>query len=136
MDLCTIGDALKLCPNCGATWCSIDDLLSDPGVVLIGYQPHFEQLQVGLLYFNHSCGGTFTISAHAFEHLYAGPVFANSKTGSEECPGHCQQQSNLEPCPAECECAYIREIIQIIKSWPQAVAQETSNTDPSGTDRM
>jgi hypothetical protein len=25
----------------------------------------------------------------------------------------------VEPCPSQCECAYIREILQIIRNWPK-----------------
>jgi hypothetical protein len=41
------------------------------------------------------------------------------KTGTEECPGYCLHQDELQPCPARCECAYVREIIQIIRNWPK-----------------
>jgi hypothetical protein len=41
-------------------------------------------------------------------------------TGTAECPEFCLHRSKLNPCPAKCECAYIREIIQAIKNWPKA----------------
>jgi hypothetical protein len=29
-------------------------------------------------------------------------------------------RNNLKPCEVKCECAYVRNIMGIIKSWPKA----------------
>lgn len=105
----------KKCPLCDFEWESRDVFLDDPDISLIGYQARFRDLTEGLFYFNHSCNGTMAIPVNAFTGLYEGPVFEERKTGGEECPGHCLYKESLEPCPAECECAYVREIIQVIK---------------------
>jgi hypothetical protein len=107
----------KICSNCGHEWEGRDQFLSDPGVKIIGYQAHFEQLEIGFLYFNHSCKTTMTFSASEFTDLYAGMIFQDRLTESEQCPGYCLYRGSLEACPAECECAYVREVIQIIKNW-------------------
>jgi hypothetical protein len=59
------------------------------------------------------------IRAGAFEDLYNGPVFKKRVTGSEECPEYCLHEDELLPCPNQCECAYVREVIQIVKNWPK-----------------
>jgi hypothetical protein len=89
--------------------------MGDGSVEIIGYQVHYKRLTSGFFLFNHSCKGTFTVSVGAFEDLYHGPVFTERATGSEDCPGHCLYSEALESCPAECECAFVREIIQMLK---------------------
>jgi hypothetical protein len=109
----------KKCSNCGFKWTSRDLFLTDSNLQIIGYQANFKELTTGLFYFNHSCRGTLAIQAYLFGDLYDGPIFKERATGSEECPGYCLHRDELQPCPAECECAYVREIVQIIKKWPK-----------------
>jgi len=104
-----------VCPNCAFSWNSRNDFLNDENVTIIGYQVHFEELTAGLFLFNHSCKGTFALEVSAFEDLYNGPVFRQKALGSEECPGHCLHESLLDPCPAQCECVFVREIIQVLQ---------------------
>ncbi len=103
------------CPNCGFTWVTRSAFLDDEHVFLVGYQVNFVAIKEGFFLFNHICGTTFTVGVKDFADLYQGPVFSEKMTGSETCPGHCLHKSNLESCPAECECAYVREILQMIK---------------------
>jgi hypothetical protein len=51
--------------------------------------------------------------------LYDGPVFEQRKTGTEQCPEYCLRKEELASCPAKCECAYVREIIQLVAKWPK-----------------
>ncbi len=115
----------RTCTVCSATWRTRDHFLRDPALVLIGYQVDFKELSAGLFLFNHSCRGTLSIPAGAFTDLYDGPVFKTRATGSEACGSHCLYMHDLDPCPAACECAFVREIIQIIKDWP-------ARTSPAG----
>ena len=105
----------KTCTVCGATWRTRDAFLDDPDIIIVGYQPHFKALTEGLFLFNHSCGGTLSIKAVKFTDLYKGQVFQKRLTKTEECPGHCLHERNLNPCPAKCECAFVREVLQVIK---------------------
>lgn len=105
----------KECSVCNFQWPLRKEFLRDPNIEIIGYQVHFEELTEGLFLFNHSCKGTLAITAKEFNDLYDGPIFAERATGSDDCPGHCLHQNDLDPCPAKCECAYVREIIQVIK---------------------
>ena len=107
----------KQCPSCETVWYSRNSFLDDPEIYLIGYQAGFKNLTRGLFYFNHSCKSTMTLYVHEFEALYEGPVYKKKMTGLDNCPGHCLHKNNLEPCPAECECAYVREVVQVIKDW-------------------
>jgi len=109
----------RKCPTCNAVWFSQDDFLADRDVNLIGYQARLEELELGFFFFNHACGTTLAAPAGDFRHLYNGPVFTTRKTGTDECPGHCLRQDELSPCPAQCECAYVREVVQILKNWPK-----------------
>jgi len=105
----------KVCPACGFEWKSRNDFLNDNSVYIIGYQAHFESLKTGIFLFNHSCKGTLALEVSDFADLYDGPVFEERATGSDDCPGHCLHENILDPCPAKCECAFVREVIQILK---------------------
>lgn len=106
--------SFKTCPNCGTEWLTRSDFIYDPEIDIIGYQVHFKDLEKGFFLFNHSCQGTMSIDVGQFSDMYRGPVFEKRLTGTDQCKGFCLHQSNLKPCPEECECAYVREIIQII----------------------
>lgn len=107
----------KTCTICEAIWQTRDDFLADPDIFIVGYQVHFNALTEGLFLFNHSCRGTLAIKAGEFEDLYKGPVFQKRLTGTGECREHCLHSEDLDPCPAECECAFVREIVQIVNGW-------------------
>jgi hypothetical protein len=113
----------KKCSGCGLKWKDRSHFLSDPDLVLVGYQVHFEDLELGLFLFNHmKCGSTIAIEAKNFTDLYDGPIFKIRKTGKKGCPGHCLHADELRPCPAKCECAFVRDVISIIKDWDKATA--------------
>ncbi len=107
----------KICKNCGQKWPDRRSFLNDTNIVLIGYQAHFEELTLGLLLFNHSCKTTLSLNAGLFTDLYKGTIFKQRVTGSGDCSWACLEEVNLSACSAKCECAYIRETIQIIKHW-------------------
>ena len=90
-------------------------------MLAIGYQVNFKSLDAGIFLFNHRCKGTLAIPAEQFRDLYKGPIFKERATGSDDCPGHCLHEDQLDPCPVRCECAYVREILQIIRRWPKPV---------------
>ena len=104
----------KSCSACGEGWSTREDFLDDPGISLIGYQANFVALEKGLFLFNHSCQSTLSVEMRIFSDLYAGPVFEKRLTGSEGCAGYCLHRNNLRPCPAECECAYVRQVIALL----------------------
>lgn len=111
----------KKCPNCGFEWENRDLFLNDPAIEIIGYQVNYIRLSAGYFMFNHECKGTLTIPAEHFQDLFDGPIFSERATGKDECKEYCLQENELRPCPAECECAYVREIINIIKNWPKSL---------------
>ena len=120
----------KKCPNCGYEWENRELFLNDPDIEIIGYQINFIQLLAGYFMFNHTCKGTFTVPAKQFKDFYKGPIFSKRATGSDECKEFCLQENELRPCPVRCECAYVREIISIIKKWPKHLnSKETSQKD-------
>ena len=105
----------KQCSVCGHRWATRRDFMADVNVEIIGYQANFKNLTSGLLYFNHVCKNTIALHADVFADLYDGPVFKERKFETDECPGYCLHKADLRPCPAECECSYIREIMQLLK---------------------
>ncbi|MEW6670088.1 MAG: hypothetical protein AB1427_00210 [Thermodesulfobacteriota bacterium] len=109
----------KQCTACRFKWSTRDQFLEDPDVELLGYQANFVELLAGFFLFNHSCKTTLAIDVEAFTDLYDGPIFRQRLTGTEQCPEHCLHEDNLMPCPNQCECAFVREIIQSVKTWPK-----------------
>ena len=113
-------NAFKICTMCKKQWMDREAFLNDPLLEMIGYQADIEDLEYGLFLFNHNkenCGSTIAIRVHKFKDLYDGPVYSQCLLGTEECHELCLHKSNLEPCPAKCECGYVRELIQIVKNW-------------------
>jgi hypothetical protein len=110
----------KRCPVCGQRWFSRDDFLSDPNIRLLGYQVNFDSLTLGLVLFNHdTCKDTLGVMVKDFADLQSGPVFRERKTGTEECPGYCLHECNLNRCPAKCECSWVREVVKRLSAWPK-----------------
>jgi len=110
----------KKCPTCGFQWADLDSFLDDPGVALVGYQVNLTQLEEGFLLFNHSCGTTMSCKVGDFLDLRAGPILAKCAMGTEVCPGACLRPDDLSPCPAECECVFVRDIMRIIQEREKA----------------
>lgn len=114
--------AYKICPKCKTEWVTRDHFLADPELALIGYQVNFKQLKTGILMFNHACKTTLALYVIDFQDLYDGPIFKERATGTDECPGMCLHQDDFNPCPARCECAFVRHILKVISDWPKAPA--------------
>ena len=118
-----LGELMKIfkkCSCCDNPWFSREDFLQDRNTDLVGYQANFCQLELGYFLFNHlTCESTIAIPAGLFKDLYAGPVFAQRMTGTENCRGFCKDAKDLQPCDVKCECAYVRDIMQKIRSWPK-----------------
>jgi hypothetical protein len=114
----------KKCLPCCYKWFSREDFLRDSSIEIIGYQVNFDDLLAGHFLFNHSCGATLALSVRNFNGLYEGPIFRDRATGSDDCPSYCLYQDQLDICYTRCECAYVRNIIAIIKKWPKFEGQK------------
>lgn len=127
----SVPEPFKTCPCCDYEWSSREELLADPGVVLIGYQVEFDGLERGLLFFNHkkkSCQSTITMRMGDFLDLYTGTIYPDSKAESDECPRYCLDERQLSRCDALCECAFVRETIQIIQDKHEAAKKKAGLT--------
>ena len=115
-------NAFKKCTFCSHEWPSRKDFLADATTDLIGYQVNFDNINLGFFLFNHlSCGTTLGIAAEKFKDLYQGSVYKENLLGTEQCPEYCLHENRLDPCPAKCECAYVRDIIQTVRNWQKNV---------------
>jgi hypothetical protein len=113
-------EVMKRCPCCRYVWETRDVFLSDPRLAVVGYQVNFDDLLLGFFLFSHlTCESTIALPAGLFRDLYDGPVHAGRATGTADCPEYCLRKAELGPCPAKCECAYVREVLQIIRRWPK-----------------
>ena len=116
-------NTFKKCPNCGVIWDNRKDFLADPDIMINGYQANFDNLKQGLFLFDHkTCQTTMAIKAEQFRDLYDGPVFRKRMTGDDSCPGYCLRPQELSRCPNECDCAWAREIVDIIVNWEKIPA--------------
>ena len=112
----------KTCSACDMVWTRRAEMLADPYVQLVGYQVNLVEPGLGLLLFNHDleeCGTTFSIEAHDFRDLYQGEIYETKLFGTEECPEYCLHHGMLEACPRRCECAWVREVLTIIRNYPK-----------------
>jgi len=110
--------AFKTCSVCGAVWATRRDFLADPEVVLCGYQPDFEDLDRGLFLFTHDrpgCGTTFAIPVAAFADLVPRPILSARLNDPDNPPAPCCRGNGLGPCPMQCECAFVRDVLRIIR---------------------
>ena len=92
--------------------------MNDQSLEINGYGVNFEKHEKSLFYFTHNiegCFSTMTIEAKDFLDLYSGKKYTEQKAGEEGCPRYCLDEKQLNRCDAFCECAFNREIIQIIK---------------------
>src|SRR3989339_443745 len=109
--------SFKECPNCHYMWPDRTTFLSDPMLSLVGYQANFSDLVAGYFLFNHDtpdCGTSLAIEAGKFSDMHNGPIFEERMTGTKECPDYCKSSSSLDPCFNKCECAYVRDILQVV----------------------
>jgi len=114
----------KKCSCCKYTWYTRDEFLQDASIDLIGYQANFCNLELGLFLFNHlTCESTIAISAGFFKELNDGPVFTERLTGTEVCQGFCLDMDALDHCENQCECVWVRDIMQVIRAWPKGMQQ-------------
>lgn len=110
-------DLFKTCPGCFVTWESMEAFLADPHLELNGYKADFKELEYGMFFFTHGiqpCRSTMTLMVNDFKSLYTGKTYTENKALSAECPRYCIDEKQLARCDALCECAYVREIMQII----------------------
>lgn len=113
----------KKCTNCGQEWTDRKEFLSDPDVELLGYQVNFGELTAGFFLFHHGANGCWTslaISAGDFVDMHKGPMFENCpRSEIPDCPRFCCDENSLDACYNKCECAYVRDVLQIVKKWPK-----------------
>ena len=109
----------KKCTLCGHIWENREAFLTDPDLVIIGYQASFEKIQDGMFLFNHVCETTLAMGVMKFDDLYTGPTYDMSLADTDECSNLCSDMNKLDACSAKCKYAYVRDIMQIIKNWPK-----------------
>lgn len=117
-----INKPFKVCTLCGYRWSSRDQFLSDPHVVLDGYQANFEVLSEGLFIFSHlvsNCRTALALDVASLADLYTGPIFTERKLATPSCPGYCLHRHSVDACEIACECAFIRILLKTIREWPK-----------------
>ena len=116
----------KECPNCHYRWLDRETFLADPLLSLIGYQANFGDLVAGYFLFTHDtaeCGTSLAVEARYFTDMHKGPVFQSCPIQPTDCPGYCHKINSLEACSYKCECAYVRDVLQIVRNWPKQVKE-------------
>jgi hypothetical protein len=121
-------ESFKICPTCSKHWKTLEDFLADPELELSGYQVNFSDLTGGLFYFTHlqeNCGTTLAVPVMEFTVLSSHPVLTRRKTVPGSCLGLCVRRNEIGPCPVECECTWVREMMQVIRNWKKQTPQIT-----------
>ena len=115
-----ISTSFKKCSMCTEIWRTRVKFLSDSNITVKGYMANFDRLELGIFLFDHKrCKTTLAIQASQFTDLYNGPVYASRLTGTEKCPKYCLDHNQLKACPEKCECAYVREVLNIVNNWKE-----------------
>jgi hypothetical protein len=115
----------KKCSLCAHIWPTRAEFLADPNIRLEGYQVNFGDLTAGIFIFTHStmkCGTSLGLEAGRFADLYKGAIFEERMEGTRDCSGMCNHSGVLDPCRKKCECAFVREILQIVRNWKKNAA--------------
>jgi len=112
--------AFKTCTTCSTSWNTLDAFLADPQVELIGYQANMAALEEGMFCFIHqseTCGTTMAIPVKMFKTLSDLPVLAPSAISRPtDCMKLCLNEHELGECPEKCNCNWVRNIMQTIRS--------------------
>jgi hypothetical protein len=109
----------RKCMQCGQEWASREAFLADPAVRLSGCQVDTDRPRGSAITFDHQaagCGTTLAVPVTAFADLYSGPVYKVSWAPSAKCPKLCFDPRNFAPCEAQCSCAFVRAILQAVRS--------------------
>ena len=122
-------NVFKTCPLCEHAWATRREFLEDDGLEVVGYQVDFREVSLGLFLFNHrSCQTTLAIRAQRFKDLYDGPVYQGCRAGRLRVPRALPHRWDLQPCPVQCECAWVRALLGILRDWPK-----TPGSDPDAS---
>ena len=116
------------CTCCHQVWVDRDEFLGDPEVEVAGYQVDFRELRAGFFLFTHlasGCLSSFAVSVNRFLDFHDGPVFTDRLTGTDACEEHCLHRSDLRSCRQQCECAYVRDVLQTVRHWPKLADRES-----------
>lgn len=106
------------CPMCKKVWQDRDVFLQDTSLEISGYQVDFESLEMGLFLFTHKvdgCFSTLSVKAKEFYDLNPGKQYSERRTLKDNCPTYCLFKDNLEECRAQCECAFVRDLLLILQ---------------------
>ena len=112
------GQPFLECSLCGAIWRDYREVVTDPQLSVVGYQPCFDNPYDGLILVTHEvegCGTTLAVRAHKLRLLYDGPVWPELKKGTAECCLLCINEGDLEDCTAECAMAWVRTVLQYLR---------------------
>ncbi len=103
---------------CKKEWLDRESFLLDNSLEINGYQVDFDSLEMGLFYFTHKidgCFSTLSVRAKEFYDLNPGKKYSERRTLKEDCPTYCLYKDNLQQCRAQCECAFVRDLLLILQ---------------------
>jgi hypothetical protein len=110
----------KTCPGCENTWLSRNELLGDPQVRLLGFQPVASGHEAGLFLFHHEkCGTTLALDLPSLGSLSRRPMLALSHCSAGVSTDYCLSKLGGGPCPLYCVCEFVAEVAGLIQAWPK-----------------
>jgi hypothetical protein len=114
-------EPFKTCPNCKHIWPTLENFLDDPAIELAGYQVHFEDIKGGLFLFSHTspeCRTTLAIQVKEFHPLTDQPLLSDRLCHGAE---FCARKGDIIKLPKQCECQWVRHVLELIKNWAKTV---------------
>jgi hypothetical protein len=128
----------KTCSCCGTVWADREAFMSDGTLDVNGYKADFERLGEGLFFITHrraGCGSTLSIPAKEFFDLYTGVRYTERRTLTEECPRYCLNEKQLDRCLVSCECAFVREVLNVLRERLRAARAATGSSLEATSER-
>lgn len=108
----------KICSMCLMAWDDCESFITDPELVVNGYQAFFDRPEDGLVLFTHrttGCHSTLAVKAGTFKSLYNGPFYDALNRDTETCLHNCIDRDNLELCSAQCSMHWVREVLHRLR---------------------
>jgi len=107
----------KQCPNC-ELWFSIDDIIENPSISMIGMRICESDPELSLYYFFHNspeCQTTFAIPVQQMRSFIIKQIPLKLQTGSLDCELRCVDLFDTEVCSQKCRNAPYRELLNKMK---------------------
>ncbi len=110
-------DAFRSCGSCGRRWATLQELLDDSDLTLIGLQVAEHRPESNLIVFEHACGTSVSVLTERLRALdpdAAARADLPDRYGTDACRQLCQQLDEWSVCDRPCVNARDRRLLQAV----------------------